>query len=67
MYRIKGRKFVLIYDHCTHGKSSTAEEIKNKANEEYKNKRYDEAVKLYSEAIGKVICLYRFTFLQRLS
>lgn len=29
------------------------EEIKNQANEQYKQGRYEEAVKLYSQAIGK--------------
>lgn len=34
---------------------STAEEIKAKANEQYKNGHYNEAVRLYTEAIGKYI------------
>lgn len=33
----------------------TAEEIKAKANEQYKNGHYNEAVRLYTEAIGKYI------------
>lgn len=33
----------------------TAEEVKAKANEQYKGGHYNEAVRLYSEAIGKYI------------
>jgi len=39
-------------------KNSTAESVKNAANDEYKAGHYEEAVRLYTQAIGKIHLIF---------